>query len=398
MLLGHPPVLLDIVEEHFDELDFLWEHREANVFTPDWRLRHLAEHEERAEAHLDGLRLAELHGVDIARARLEGSGTFGATAAALVLWESGDPELRQMLLSKFREGEAEVRNGIRIAFRHLPIAELRVPLLCAMSDAREVAAAAVDVLTFHRIAVPPFDHLLATDDVVVLKQSLDAAGRARRLHADDFAAAMERPESSVRAAALQAAARAGMPNLVKRCRAAATSGQDPAALSFLGTLGDPRDVVVLEAAVRRPELATTAVAALGAMGRVTAIPLLLELMADSTLGVVVTAAYKRITGAENVEGEKPFPPPPVAEGEDEEEALPPDPAKAKADWKRRESTMTSDVAWQSGIAVPDGALPPEFGDLPLESRRDLYLRLRANMGAAIPDLELEALAIRQRAA
>jgi hypothetical protein len=64
-------VVPDLVEEQFDEFDFLWEHREANLVTPDWTLADLAAHEERAEAHLDALRLAELHAVDVALAKLQ---------------------------------------------------------------------------------------------------------------------------------------------------------------------------------------------------------------------------------------------------------------------------------------------------------------------------------------
>ena len=115
--LGRPPVLLDIVEEHFDELDFLWEHREANLFTPAWILEDLAEHEERAEAHLDGLRLAELHAVALAQERLEGDETFAATAAALVLFETGEPEYHELIREALRTAGPEAVDGIRIAQR-----------------------------------------------------------------------------------------------------------------------------------------------------------------------------------------------------------------------------------------------------------------------------------------
>jgi uncharacterized protein (TIGR02270 family) len=395
--LGRPPAYPDIVEEHFDELDALWEHREANVFTPDWTLAHLAFHEERAEAHLDGLRLSELHGVELAREKLTSGAPSAATAAAFVLWESGDADARTMLLDQFRTGDPPVRDGIRLALRHLPAADLRQPLLDAMAASDPaVAAGAADVLAFHRSSLPPFDHLIGEADPAVARNALGAAGRARRLHPQDFAGASAHPDPSVRLAAFQAAARAGLADLADTCRGAAAQG-DIVGLAFLGTLGDPRDTGLIEKAVRNAELALVAVSTIGAMGRVQSVPLLLELMADAVLGVPATAAYKRITGASGIEGEKPFPRPPVAEGEDENESLPPDPAKAKKDWEQRQSTLTPDRVWQGGIGITDGVMPEGFDDLPLATRRDVYLRLRAR-AAPVPDIELEALAVRQRTA
>ena len=395
--LGRPPVYLDIVEEHFDELDVLWEHREANVFTPDWTLENLAFHEERAEAHLDGIRVSELHGVELAHGRLTSGAPSAATAAAFVLWESGDANARRVLLDQFRNGSPPTRDGIRVAFRHLPAAELRQSLLDAMTKGdAAVAAAAADVLAFHGSSLPPFDHLISEPDSVVVRYALGAAGRSRRLHSQDFARAVKHSDESVRLAAFEAAARAGLGELADTCRGAAVQG-DVVGLGFLGTLGDPTDMGLIEKAIRNPELASVAVSTLGTMGRVQAVPLLLELMADSALGVPATAAYKRITGATGIEGEKPVPRPPVAEGEDEEEALPPNPEKARADWQHRRPAMAPDRAWQGGVGVTDGELPVAFNDFPLATRRDVYLRLRARR-AAVPDIELEALALRQRIA
>ena len=80
---GRPPVFLDILDEHFEELDFLWEQRERVVFAPDWVLDELAEHEDRADAHLDGLRIGEAHSVDLARPALADGERSAATAAAM---------------------------------------------------------------------------------------------------------------------------------------------------------------------------------------------------------------------------------------------------------------------------------------------------------------------------
>lgn len=394
--LGRPPVYPDIVEEHFDELDALWEHREANVFTPDWTLAHLAFHEERVEAHLDALRLSELVGVEFAREKLTSGAPSAATAATFVLWESGDADARTLVLEQFRIGDPPVRDGVRSALRHLPIADLRQAMLDAMTGDVAVAAAAADVLTFHRSSLPPFDHLIAESDPAIVRSALGAAGRARRLHAQDFARASTHADPAVRLAALRAAAHAGLAELGDVCRHAAAQG-DVVGLAFLGTLGNPNDMSLIERAVRDPKLAPVAVSTIGTMGRVQSVGLLLELMADKQLGVHATTAYKRITGAGSVEGEKPFPRPPVAEGEDEDESLPPDPAKAKTDWEQRQSTLTPDRAWQGGVAIPDGVMPTGFNDLPLSTRRDVYLRLRAR-AAPVPDIELEALAVRQRTA
>lgn len=164
---------------------------------------------------------------------------------------------------------------------------------------------------------------------------------------------------------------------------------------MLGALGDPADEAILRAALQRPELAPCAVAALGALGRPSAVPLLLELTRDEGLGVPAAFAYQRITGFRDVFGEKPWPPPEVAEGEDENEDLPPDPDAIAADWRQREPRLAKDSAWQFGIAIPNDRLPERFDDLPLHARADVWWRLRAR-GAKVPPIELEAQALRQR--
>ena len=141
--LGRPPVLPDIVEEHFEDLDFLWEQRERVVHAADWDLDDLADLEERAEAHLDGLRLAEAHAVDLALPHIEGGSVSAATAAAFVLMETGEAEWRAKVLAALEQGPPEARDGIRIALRHVAVDAVGESLLrLAREGAPAVRAAA----------------------------------------------------------------------------------------------------------------------------------------------------------------------------------------------------------------------------------------------------------------
>lgn len=395
--LGSPPVYPDIVEEHFDELEWLWEQRDRNIASPEWTLRDLAQHEGRAEAHLDGLRLSELHGVELAREALKKTDVYAVAAATLVLFEAHSSECHELILDTFRGGEAESVAGVRTTLRHCDITPFASALEEILKDPDpHRAASAAHVLAFSRRPAPGLEPLLDQEDPGVRILALGAAARLGELYPRSIAAAVESPDPGVRRAGLEAAGHLGVQGLIRHVRAAAAreSDPDPEAVYFLGVLGNPEDLALLQSLLRRSELAPTSLAAIGAMGQVAGIPLLLELMEDQTLGVPATAAYKRITGATNVEGQMPAPAE-VPEGEDEAEDLPPDPGKARADWEKRADSMASGVSWQMGVPIPEDHFLHDHPELTLEARRDLYLRLRARGGSAAPDLELEGLAIRQ---
>jgi uncharacterized protein (TIGR02270 family) len=394
-MLGRPRVLVDVVEEHFDELDFLLDHREANLFAKEWTLHELAQNEERAEAHLDGLRLAELNAVDLATERLACGERFAAAAATLVLFDTGESRYHQLLLESLRHGEATIVDGIRIALRHCAIDGILEALRETAAGPEPIpAAAALDVLAFQRRAARGVESLLGAEDPWIRVLALGCSGRLKALRAQDLTDALRHPEPSVRRVALQEAARAGLDTLHETCRAAATRGTDPdpEALRFLGVLGDPRDLMLLQQAMGRRELAPAALEGIGALGSVESVPRLLELLGDAALGVAAAEAYERITGAE-IRGDR-RPSNSVANGDEDDPPVPADPAKARADWERRRPEMTVERAWQAGIALDDATLPPAFHDLPLPVRRDVYLRLRSRSRAG--DLELEAHAVLQR--
>jgi uncharacterized protein (TIGR02270 family) len=380
--LPRPPAILDILEEHLNEFDFLWEQRERLVFAPDWTLKELAAHEERAEAHLDGLRIGAANSVDIARPALTADETGLATAATFVLMAFDSPELEREVVQGLKSAPPKSRDGIRIGLHHCDIRRLAAELVeIAIAAEPAVRAAALDVLAFHRLPPPKgIPMLLGDPDPHVRRLVCDAAGRfGGPWSYDVLRDALDGDVPALRMAALRASARMGLLGLEDSCRQAGTRPQNPVpeALEFLGVLGIAKDLSILQNSLARPELAAAALSGMGKLGSAAAIPALLEAMAIEPIAHAAGRAFVRMTGVA------------AAEISAAGAAEPPDPVKARAWWEQEKGRFKVEGRWQAGFDVSKIPLGENFDALPLDARLDVYLGARARDPQKTPDRELE---------
>lgn len=380
--LPRPPAILDILEEHLNELDFLWEQRERLVFAPDWTLKELAAHEERAEAHLDGLRIGAANSVDIARPALTADETGLATAATFVLMAFDSPELEREVVQGLKSAPPKSRDGIRIGLHHCDIKRLVAELVeIGIAAEPAVRGAALDVLAFHRLPPPKgIPMLLGDPDPHVRRLVCDAAGRfGGPWSYDVLRDALDGDVPALRMAALRASARMGLLGLDDSCRQAGTRPQNPVpeALEFLGVLGNPKDLPVLQNSMTRPELAAAALSGMGKLGSTAAIPTLLDAMAIEPIAQAAGRAFVCMTGVA------------AAEISSADAAAPPDPVKARAWWEKEKGRLTVEGRWQAGFDVSKIPLGENFDALPLDARLDVYLGARARDPQKTPDRELE---------
>ena len=386
-------VLRSILHEHLEELDFLWEQRERVLFAPDWTLHELGELEERAEAHLDGLRIGGDAAIDLARPALAGEEPGAATAAAFVFLAARTPALANELMDAIAASKDPARDGIRVALRHgeVNLVTDRLYELSVGAD-RHLRAFATDVLAFHRLRPPPeMERLLADDEPAVRRLAYAAAGRFGKLlterHLQD---ALDCEDPTVQRVALEACARCGLPALVAQCRKA--SRRLTEALAFLGVVGTDEDIPALKTALGDPSLAPAALAAFGSLGNVAAMPLILQAMANPTLAVPAGEAFVQLVGEHDLRvARAPMPPPALDDpaGDVMDDLPPPDADRARALWEQMQSRFAPGGRWQAGLDVGGMDMGTALGALSLRSRRDVYLAARARDPKGTPDVELE---------
>lgn len=380
----------DVLIEHLEELDFLWEQRERFIFARDWTIRDLAALEERAEAHLDGLRIGAEAAIEIARPFLLGDEKGAATAAAFTLLACSDRATPTEILEALRIAPTPARDGIRIALRHSDLGPMQDGLydLGVGSDAT-LRALAADVLSFQRLPLPPeIDTLLNDADPMVRALGLGVAGRAGTvLTARHLRTALADDEALVRSAALEAAAHSAVRRLPDLCRDSA-SGFQPVveAVEFLGVLGDTHDVQMLESCLREPTTASAAVQAMGDLGSVEVVPLLLEAMGVPALAEVAAASYTQVTG---VEVPRRLISPSQSASEDDETEPLPDPEHACSEWEAARARFIRGRRYQSGQDIEALTITDVLQSLPLRSRWVAYLGRRLRDASGTPDVELE---------
>ncbi len=381
-------VLLDVMQEHLEELDFLWEAREASIYRWDFRPLHLGRLEERMEAHLDGLREGGGVAIELAQASLEGETWTLVAAAAWSLLVRADP-ITGPVVDLIANAAGEASLGVRHALRHsspalwMEAAQRKLP---GGSDSAAVIWA--DALAFHRAAIPAgiIARLCGSGDPLIRRIAYSIRYRIGPPPTPpEIRIGVEDPDEVVRAWVLRAASRWGSKEVLSLAREAAKRGaaSDAEAVLVLGAWGGAQELEFLQEAVGRKPVAGAALRGIGALGDPRGVPALLEGLRQPELAEAAGEAFTSLTGeplglVESTPG---------GEGTDI-----PDPVEAVAFWEKERGRFRESTRYRWGKPVDDIDLTEALSVLDLEGGRDAYLRQCLASSGKAPDFELERFA------
>lgn len=386
------PPLRDVLEEHLDELRFLWGLRRESLRSSERTRADLARLDARIEAHADGVLLARGEVPGLVGDDLASDDPLAAFAAGFVLLRAGGAAARAVV-EAFRGSSGGAREGLGEALAFGEVREVRDVLADIAGGAdRALAVSAATALAFQRESgwTPPEDGRFLDDRDPVVR----AAGwrlvshLARAPRAEALRRGLEDPDPAVALEAAASAAWHGAPGVLEACRARA-SVEDAASgewLRLLAVLAEAADVPVVLGASAPTAPAGRGVAgprALGALGHPRAAELLLQAMddADPARSAAAGAAFLKVTGCD-VAGDArvplrgPGPPPDDFEEEFLDEVALPDAERARDFWKESRGAFAGATRWCRGhdaSAGWPGALPD---DLDLESCGEARLRDR----------------------
>lgn len=163
-----PLAIVEVLQQHFDELTFLCEFWQSAIWDPDYDVEGVAELEERIHAHADGLVLGGNHSLPLLKEGLASDEPPAAFAAAYTLLRTRIEQAAQTVIDALCQAEQGPLDGISQALCHSPIDGLQDELARLIdSAAPPVAAAAAQVLAFQgKLKGPPrrMEELLGHED------------------------------------------------------------------------------------------------------------------------------------------------------------------------------------------------------------------------------------------
>lgn len=388
MVSPKAPLLRDVLEEHLEELAFLWGLRREGLSSPDVTLAGLARLEARVEAHADGLALARGELLDLASPGLASDDPPVAFASAYALLRTGR-EGAGAVLDTFREARGGAREGLAEALAHGDARETREALagLAASGDAGLAVAAATALAIQGASGLPERveDRLVDDPDPAVRAAGWRLAALLREPPRPDTARrGLADPEDAVAREAACSSAWFALPAALEACRARVAAGGTGAGewLRLLAVLCPPADAgAVLAAAEDRAGAGSGEAGprALGALGNPKGVEALLAMMEDEDPRRAAAAgrAFGKVTGLDASGARGPAAAELPGGGEAElDDVVRPDAAKGRAAWAGARAAFTRAERWCHGLdvaAAASGGLP---GELDTESFREIRLRGR----------------------
>lgn len=152
IVLGGEKFIVDILEEHFEILQVLWNQRLASIRSASMSPAKLRDLDERIAAHTDGLVLAGEFAFPILIEGLQAGDACAAVAAAVPLLLIETEPALQLVWQHFADAKGGVLDGIGLALCYTDILPVRKQLEEILESGSSLqASVAAEVLAYHRL-------------------------------------------------------------------------------------------------------------------------------------------------------------------------------------------------------------------------------------------------------
>ena len=385
--------IVDILDEHLDELGFLFGQWRSAQQDPDYTLSAVGELEERIRAHLQGVHVpgekARPHIIELLEA--DDTDPDLAFAAAYALLHVGEQTLTTRVLARFAAAQGEHLAALTTALAHGPLPAPALATVQALLSARPAirAAAAAEVLAYHdalQLTAEQLRYFLDDEDPATrLAGWRLAALLGADLPPKAYAAALRDAEPALATAALETGAWCGVPAVLSALRQLVepATPERLAALQLLAVIGTPDDAPRIDAALANVALGPNRFSLARAFGAPALVPRILAALddADPATAAAAGAAFERMTGID-IESNESAAVPPEDGGEPDEfdaefqdEVFLPDAAKARREWEQLRAQVEMVPRLCRGVDATRAH--DVFGSaIDMQSRRDICLRGR----------------------